>query len=65
LRPAIARLRLAELRLDEREAGRRDLLLPLVSPLRRRVLFTVAAAIRFAVALLRPRVFALRLIFSY
>src|SRR5205814_6858068 len=36
-----------------------------VSPFRRRVLFTVAAAIRFATRALRPRPFADRLIFSY
>jgi hypothetical protein len=36
-----------------------------VSPACRRCLFTVAAAIRFAVALLRPRFFADFLIFSY
>src|SRR5712671_7078923 len=65
LRPAAARLPRAELRDGDREVLRRDLLLPFVSPLRRRVLFTVAAAIRFAVPLLRPRLFALRLIFSY
>jgi len=65
LRPAAARLRLVELRFDEREVRRRAFLAPFVSPLRRRVLFTVAAAIRFAVPLLRPRLFALRLIFSY
>src|SRR5713226_10298066 len=59
------RLRLVELRMDEREVRRRDLLPPFVSPLRRRVLFTVAAAIRFAVPLLRPRLFALRLTCAY
>jgi hypothetical protein len=36
-----------------------------VSPLRRRVLFVVAAAMRFAVRVLRPRAFADFLIFSY
>jgi hypothetical protein len=36
-----------------------------VSPASRRCLFTVAAAIRLAVALLRPRFFAEDLIFSY
>jgi hypothetical protein len=46
-------------RFDER------LRLPLVSPFCRRCLFTVAAAIRFAVAVLRPRFFAEALIFSY
>jgi len=65
LRPAAARRRRGEPRLEEREVCRRDLLLPFVSPLRRRVLFTVAAAIRFAVPLLRPRLFALRLMCSY
>jgi hypothetical protein len=37
----------------------------LVSPACRRCLFTVAAAIRFAVPALRPRFFAEALIFSY
>jgi len=64
LRPAAARLRRVELPRESREL-RRDLLPPFVSPLRRRVLFTVAAAIRFAVPALRPRRFALDLIFSY
>jgi hypothetical protein len=65
LRPAAARFRRVELRRDERELRWRDLLPPLVSPLRRRVLFTVAAAIRFAVPALRPRRFALDLMCSY
>ena len=65
LRPAAVRLRRVELRREPRELRRRDLLPPFVSPLRRRVLFTVAAAIRFAVPALRPRRFALDLIFSY
>jgi hypothetical protein len=38
---------------------------PFVSPFFRRVLFTVAAAIRFAVPVLRPRRFALLLMCSY
>jgi hypothetical protein len=38
---------------------------PLVSPDSRRCLLTVAAAIRFAVLVLRPRFFADCLIFSY
>jgi hypothetical protein len=37
----------------------------LVSPASARCLFTVAAAMRFAVAVLRPRFFADDLIFSY
>src|SRR5437868_1007214 len=44
---------------------RRERLLPLVSPFFRRVLFTGAAAIRFAVPLLRPRFFAELLMCSY
>ena len=51
--------------LERRPARRRERLLPLVSPFRRRVLFTVAAAMRFATRALRPRPFADRLIFSY
>jgi len=38
---------------------------PFVSPFRRRVLFVVAAAMRSATALLRPRFLADALIFSY
>jgi hypothetical protein len=52
-----------ELRL--RLLDRRERELPFVSPFFRRVLFTVAAAIRFAVAVLRPRRFALDLMCSY
>src|SRR5438445_8312255 len=51
--------------LDRRPARRRERLLPFVSPFLRRVLFTVAAAMRFATRALRPRPFADRLIFSY
>jgi hypothetical protein len=39
--------------------------LPFVSPFSRRVLFVVAAAMRFAVAVLRPCFLADALIFSY
>src|SRR5213075_1642323 len=55
-------------RLDERRRlllRLRDRVDPLVSPLRRRVLLTVAAAMRLAVPVLRPRLLAERLIFSY
>src|SRR5436190_8007398 len=55
-------------RLDERRRlllRLRDRVDPLVSPLRRQVLLTVAAAMRLAVPVLRPRLLAERLIFSY
>ena len=66
LRAAAVRRRVVVVRReDPRLVRRRDFELPFVSPLRRRVLFTVAAAIRFAVPALRPRRFALDLIFSY
>src|SRR6185369_7573880 len=51
---------------DERLPVRlRDRLLPLVSPFFRRVLLTVAAAMRFAVPALRPRLLADRLMCWY
>jgi hypothetical protein len=50
---------------DDFFADRRRPPLLLVSPASRRCLFTVAAAMRLAVALLRPCFFAEALIFSY
>src|SRR5207249_7140829 len=63
LRPAAARLRCIVRRLVD--VRPRDPPRLLVSPFMRRVLFVVAAAIRFATPALRPRRLALRLICSY
>ena len=55
----------ADFRDDDDLLDERLRLLPSVSPACRRCLLTVAAAMRFAVAVLRPRFFADALIFSY
>jgi hypothetical protein len=55
----------ADDRRDDFADAFRERPLPLVSPACRRCLLTVAAAMRFAVAVLRPRFRADDLIFSY